>query len=299
MTVAGSRDERIAQIAAVQRGRMSRVQLLAAGISSTTIVTLTRRGQLDPLHRGVFAVGHRAPTELGDETAALWAVKDAALSHSTAAILWGARVKSDGLVHVVVLHGGANPRGVCVHRTRILDRQDVRVRQGLQVTSPARTLLDLAEVLTQRELERAFDELLLQRLVRVWELAELLQRTTGRVGGPQVAALLERQGGPTRTRSEAEERFLALIRAALLPDPEVNVRIHGYEVDFLWRSQRLVVEIDGFRFHSTRGAFENDRRKDATLRAAGLTVMRVTWNHMAKEPYAVIARVAQALASAR
>lgn len=163
---------------------------------------------------------------------------------------------------------------------------------------PAYTLLDLAEAVGERELERAFDEALVQRLVRLSEIAELVQRTKGRVGGPLLAALLEREGGPTRTRSEAEERFLALIRRAQLPEPEVNVRIHGYEVDFYWRSRGLVVEIDGFRFHSTRRAFEHDRRKDATLRAAGLAAMRVTWNQMDREPYAVVARLAQALANA-
>lgn len=141
------------------------------------------------------------------------------------------------------------------------------------MTSPARTLLDLADLLIGRDLERVFDEMLVQRLVRIFEVVELLQRATGRAGGPLLAALLERQRGPVFTRSEAEERFLALIRGAQLPEPEVNVRIHGYAVDFLWRSQRLVVEIDGFRFHSTRSAFEHDRRKDAALRAAGLAVM--------------------------
>ncbi len=295
LTVSGSRDERIATIAAVQRGRVSRVQLLAAGISSTTIGRLIAKGQLLRLHRGVFAVGHSAPIELGDETAAILAVKDAVLSHKTAALLWGLRLKSDGLIHVVVPHGAANPRGVSVHRTRTLHKKDVRSRLGLPVTSPAYILLDLAEIVTERELERAFDEMLVQRLVRPSEIAELLQRTRGRAGKLRLHALLKREGGPSYTRSEAEEQFLALVRRAQLPAPEVNVKIHGYEVDFYWRAQQLVVEIDGFRFHSTRRAFENDRRKDAMLRAAGLAAMRVTWRQMADESFAVIARVAQAL----
>lgn len=111
-----------------------------------------------------------------------------------------------------------------------------------------------------------------------------------------MAALVAHQAGSALTRSEAEERFLDLIRRAQLPAPEVNTRVHGYEVDFLWRAQRLVVEIDGFRFHSTRRAFEGDRRKDATLKAAGLATMRVTWDQIEHELLAVTARLGQALA---
>jgi very-short-patch-repair endonuclease len=86
-----------------------------------------------------------------------------------------------------------------------------------------------------------------------------------------------------------------LIRDALLPAPETNVSIHGYEVDLLWREQRLVVEVDGYAYHGNRGTFERDRRKDAQLGAAGLSSMRVTWLQMQDEPYALIAHIAQAL----
>ena len=90
--------------------------------------------------------------------------------------------------------------------------------------------------------------------------------------------------------------MLELIRAAGLPPPEVNARVCGYEVDFLWRRQRLVVEIDGYAFHSSRSAFERDRAKGAALLAAGFQVMRVTWLQMEREPYVVVAHLAQALA---
>jgi very-short-patch-repair endonuclease len=299
LLVSGRRDERIAAVAGAQRGRVSRRQLLAAGISYSAIERLVARGQLLPRHRGVFAVGHQAPTKLADETAALLAVRDgAALSHHSAAMLWGIAPSGsgDGRIHVLVPGGSAKRlQGVHVHRTRILAPRDVRIREGLPVTSPARTLFDLAETVTERELERHFDQALVDRLVRLPEVAELLRRFQGRPGCPQLRALLNREGGPTRTRSQAEERFLALIRRAQLPEPEVNVRLHGYEVDFHWRAQRLVVEIDGFQFHSTRRAFEHDRRKDATLRAAGIATMRVTWRQMTEESYTVIAQLAQAL----
>jgi very-short-patch-repair endonuclease len=270
-----------------------------AGVSDTTTGRLIAAGQLRPLLRCVFAVGHDAPIEHGDETAALLALgAGAALSHGTAAALWGIGPPrtSDGAVHIVTAVHAANPPGVRVHRTRTLAPADVRIHKGLPVTSPARTLLDQAGTVTSRELELAFDQALITRIMGPAEGWELVGRAAGRPGFGRLRALLERQHGPKLTRSEAEERFLALIRQAGLPEPETNVRIHGFEVDFLWREQGVVVEIDGFRFHSSRRSFEHDRRKDATLQAAGLLTMRVTWIQMQSEAYAVIARLATTLA---
>jgi very-short-patch-repair endonuclease len=286
-------------IASAQRGRVSRVQLLAAGIPRDAILRRLAAGHLIRLQCGVYAVGHRSDVPLGRETAALLACRDGAvLSHHTAAELWGLRPpgSGDGLVHIT-LRGNGRTRvpTAKVHRTRLLDAQDVSIRERLPVTSPARALLDIAELLTPRELERALDEALVTRIVRPAQIHELLGRAHGRAGTPLLRALLARQTGTTRTRSEAEERFIALLRSARLPEPEVNVRVHGYEVDFLWRSVRLVVEIDGYKFHSSRAAFERDRQKDAQLQASGLATMRVTWLQMEDEPYAVIARLARAL----
>lgn len=296
--VSGPRDRRIAAIAEAQRGRVSRRQLLAAGIGESTIDRLLVKGQLQRLHGGVYAVGHLAPISLGAETAALLACGEGTvLSHHTAATLWKlARAGDDGIVDVVVPEGQATRRyGVRVHRSRLLLPREICVRHGLPVTSPARTLLDIAEVVSQRELERALDQGLVNRIVRIPEVTDVLSRAIGRRGAPRLASMLERRSGPTITRSEAEERMLGLIRAAQLPPPEVNVRIHGYEVDFLWREQRVVVEVDGYRYHAGRSAFERDRAKAASLTAAGLQVMRITWLQMDEESHAVIARLAQSL----
>ncbi len=299
MPVSGQRDERIAAVARRQRGRINRAQLRMVGVSDATTGRLVAGGQLQPLLRCVFAVGHNAPTELGNETAALLAVGDgAALSHGTAAALWGlgSPRSSDGLIHVTSAVHAAKPRGVRSHRTRIVASADVRIHKGLPVTSPARTLLDQAETVTSRELELAFDQALIARIMGPAEVLELVGRAAGRHGCGRLRALLERQHGPKLTRSVAEERFLALIRQAGLPEPETNVRIHGFEVDFLWRKQGVVVEIDGFAFHSSRRSFEHDRRRDATLQAAGVITLRVTWIQMESDAYAVIARLAMTLA---
>ena len=110
-----------------------------------------------------------------------------------------------------------------------------------------------------------------------------------------IRALLAAGAEPAFTRSEAETRFLMLVRKAQLPAPATNVALRGYEVDFLWRAEGLVVEIDGFAFHSSSAAFECDRRRDAVLAAAGLRVLRITWRQISQEPEALLVRLAQAL----
>jgi very-short-patch-repair endonuclease len=300
MRVFGSTTERIEQIARVQLGRISRAQLIAAGLSRDAIARRVAAGYLIRLHRCVFAVGHLAPTSLGAETAALLASCDGAvLSHHTAAEMWRIRRPNagDGPIHITVPGDkGVRVAGAKVHRTRLLEPQDTRIHHRLPVTSPARTLFDIAPALTLRELERALDEALIAKLVSPTQIAAFLDRTPRRPGAPRLKALLDRSA-TTRTRSEAEERFLALVRAAELPVPEVNAQLQGYEIDFLWRERRLAVEIDGYAFHGGRPAFERDRRKDARLQATGFTTMRVTWLQLRHEPYAVVGRIAQALAS--
>jgi very-short-patch-repair endonuclease len=299
LRVHGTRDQKISMIAKAQRGRVSRRQLRAAGISDGVSSRLVARSMIFPLHAGVFAVGHLAPIELGAETAALLAVREgAALSHRSAALLWGMvrQAPEDGLIHVLVTGGSArSPAGVLVHRTRALTPRDVRIRAGLPVTAPAWTLLDLAGIENDRRLELAFDQALVSGIVRRPEIREVLARAGGRPGRGRLRELVADDGATAITRSEAEERFLELIRKAGLPQPEVNARICGYEVDFLWREQGLVVEIDGYRYHSTRRAFEHDRRKDAILQAAGLITTRITWRQLVREPLAVVARLARRL----
>lgn len=149
-----------------------------------------------------------------------------------------------------------------------------------------------------RDLERALDEALVRRLIDRPRLLAALARAPGRHGAAPLRALLRRDGGPTLTRSEAEERVLSLVRAAGLPSPGVNVRVEGREVDLYWRRERLVVEIDGWKYHSTRAAFERDRRRDADLGAAGVRVMRVTWRQIVDEREALVARLVRALLTA-
>ncbi|HUF49591.1 MAG TPA: DUF559 domain-containing protein, partial [Longimicrobiales bacterium] len=160
---------------------------------------------------------------------------------------------------------------------------------------PARTIVDLAALASEDDLERALARADRARLLKLSDVAALVTRYRGRRGTRRLRALLAAIGTPAMTRSKAESRYLALVRRAQLPAPEVNARLADFEVDFLWRAQQLVVEIDGFAFHSSADAFERDRGRDAVLTAAGFRVMRVTWRQLTRTPEVVLVRVAQAL----
>jgi very-short-patch-repair endonuclease len=188
--------------------------------------------------------------------------------------------------------------GIKIHRVSMLDRRDVTRRFRIPVVTPARALLDLAAAANPRELERAYAEGQAKRRITRTAVEAVLARNGRRAGTGVLRELLEKDGPPSLTRSEAEERLLRLIRSSGLPDPDVNARVGPYEVDFLWPREQLVVEVDGFQFHSSRQAFERDRRRDAELLARGYRVIRVTWRQIVSAPEAVMERLSQALNAA-
>jgi very-short-patch-repair endonuclease len=302
LPVSGTATERIATLAGHQNGRVAR-RLLAAGVSGTMIGRLVDRGYLTPEHPGVYAAGHRAPIPGDREAAALLAVRaGAALSHRTARRWWGLGGGSDvdpadASIHLTLPGARSRgPRGVIVHRSTILTARDLRLHDGLPVTSPARTLLDVACELPARDLERAHDEAIILRVLRPGDIAELLRRAGRHAGRRVLEELVTAHTHPTFTRSEAEERFLALVRGAALIEPLVNTRRHGYEIDFLWPDFGFAVEIDGYAVHDRRRAFERDRARDAALYGRGIVVIRITWHRLTTEPLPVVAELAAALA---
>ena len=297
MEVYGGPERRISLLAGAQNGVVARSQMLSAGLTDPMIKSRVRSGYLTPMTRGIYAVGHLALPPLAAETAALLARPPGALlSHLSAASLWRIHEARDPLVDVLVGGTGGRRRpGIREHRTLLRARMERRYVRGLPVTAAAQTLADLAPVLTPRELERALDEALARRLTHRVEVARALH---GRANGRGVGALrrlVEERGPLSVTRSEAEERLLALIREAQLPEPEMNVRLHGFTVDFLWRQAGLVVEVDGYQWHSTRSAFERDRRKDLALRESGLDLARFTFQQIDTQPVAVVAAITRRL----
>ena len=148
---------------------------------------------------------------------------------------------------------------------------------------------------SRAELERLVEELQVHRLATATEVLEAIRRGAGRPGIARLRAACDLLDEPSFTRSEAERRLRRLVQAAGLPMPRTNVRIAGWEVDAVWERHRLVVEVDGYRYHRTRAKFERDRLKDGQLLAAGYRVLRVTWRQLTREPERVIATIAAAI----
>jgi very-short-patch-repair endonuclease len=294
-------DGEIARVAAAQRGFITREQLLEAGFTRSAILNRIRRGQLlrHRLYRGVYAVGRPATEPFAEETAAvLYFCGRAIPSHRSGMALWGLIDAVPVEPTLTIVGFDARSRaGLMLHRVPDLDRRDLRLHRGLPVTSPARTLLDFASEASDHELEEGLARAQRRSLVRASQIREAAERAPGRKGVKRLLALLEPDRTGVRfTRSRAERELLALIRAAQLPSPIVNEPVLGYVADFLWPEQKLIIEFDSHEFHADRVAFDGDRRRDQRLIAAGWVVIRVTWEHLIHEPYALVARIAQALA---
>jgi very-short-patch-repair endonuclease len=185
--------------------------------------------------------------------------------------------------------------GIRVHRSTTLDADEVTTRDAIRVTTVPRTLRDLASCEIEKVVERAVSEALIQSMTTNAELARIT-RDSRRPGAARLRKLLETIAGGGPIRSDTEDRLRDLLERAQLPRPATNVVVEGRERDFVWKRERLVVEVDGFKYHATPARFESDRRRDAELVAAGYRVLRVTWRQLQEESVAVIARIAQALA---
>jgi very-short-patch-repair endonuclease len=287
-------DRAVTDIARRQHGVVSSHQLATEGLSRNAVAHRVASGWFVRLHRGVYGVGPLQAPRARAMAAVLAYGDGTVLSHFSAAALWGLVPERAGAMHVNVDRPGAHNRpGVRVHRAR-LDPLDATRREAIPVTSPARTLLDLAAIASEKDLARAVEEAQIRNLVTERSLNAQFERYPHHQGRRALQDAVRPE--PAFTRSEAERRLLELIRAARLPPPRTNVRVAGHEVDVLWPDAKLVVEVDGYAFHSTRAAFQRDRRRDGELQAAGYRVLRVTWRQLADEPEAVVASLARTLA---
>lgn len=291
------RDRAVASLAARQHGLVTAAQLDAVGFGDAAIRRRVAGGWLVRRHQGVYQLGV-VPARFGDEMAALLAIGPrSALGHWTAMGVW-APAERRGVVDVICLGEAAGRRrGIRAHRVASLPACDVTTRHGLRLTTPARTLVDLAAATPPGDLERLIEEIQVQNLATPNELREAIRRAAGRPGIKKLRKVADLfLDEPLLTRSEAERRLRELIRTAALPMPQTNVKRAGWEVDAVWDRQRLVVEVDGYRYHRPRTRFERDRRKDAQLLLAGYRVLRITWRQLTREPATVVATLAAALA---
>jgi very-short-patch-repair endonuclease len=296
-----SAEEAIIAVASRQCGLATWAQLQKAGFTPEVVRHRVRTRRFERLHRGVYRIVPIAVENMREMAAVLACGAGSIVSHCSSAALLGLRGHAGDAapvdVTVIGRDAGCRP-GIRAHRVFRLETEDRTIVRGIPVTSAARTIFDLAAVLAQRELEQVVAQAERLGLTERGVLMSLLDRRGGRRGIRTLRALLDHADAPAFTRSIAEERFLGLIRRAQLPRPKVNARVADFEVDFLWLASRLVVEIDGFAFHSSQRSFENDRLRDAQLAARGLRVIRVTWRQLDAEPMAAVSRIAQALAVA-
>jgi very-short-patch-repair endonuclease len=280
---------RVARLAANQHGVVARPQLLALGISPDQATRLVDAGHLQTVHRGVYAVGHRRLTQHGEWMAAVLAGgPGAVLSHTSAAMLWALIEPSPSLPHVTTPTKGRRRRGIRSHAAGLAGDVITR-RDGIPVTTVARTLLDLATVLDRFHLELALAEAEFHRYPLSPSLPTLLDRHRGGRGvGALRSALASGNATLGVPRSRLEKRFLRFLDRRRLQRPELNVPItlgdQTIRIDCLWRRIGLAVELDGRAAHERRRTFHSDRRRDRRLSAHGLRPIRITGEQLVAQP---------------
>ena len=286
-------------MAAERDGVLSLAQLRACGLDADAVARRVAAGRLHRVHRGVYAVGHAGLTLRARFRAAVLACPDgAALSHFAAAVFWRFSTWEERRIEVTTVgSGGRRIDGVRVHRSRTLDERDVLRRDDLRVTSPARTLLDLAAVLPETALRSIVRRAQAQHSVSIRQILELLARSPGHHGVARLRTVIA--DGPTPTRTDLEDLLLDLLDRAQVERPEINapLRFDGRTIvpDLLWRAQRVAIEADSVTWHEHKLTREHDAYKQAQLEAAGYRVLRITWAQISGSPRQTLERVRAAL----
>ncbi len=292
--VATRPDVLIARRAADAWGVLSLDELFACGLSRNAVMNRVRNGRLHPIHRGVYAVGHADLPLEGRFLAAVKACRTGVLSHFSAAALWGFIPWEERYPEVTVV-GASRPvqSGIRIHRTTRLDLDDRTRHHGIPITSPARTLLDLAATLEHRPLRAATRRAQSLHRANVRQLAATLARHARRRGAARLAEIIAT--GPAPTRSELEDVVLDLILRGGHVHPDVNVPydVEGRRTipDFRWPEQHLVLEADSTTWHDNALARADDAERQALLEAHGERVLRVTWAQAITRPGATLARL--------
>jgi very-short-patch-repair endonuclease len=295
----------IRDVTSRQHGVASRAQLLEAGVLRAALDGQVRRGRLVRVHQAVYRLATSEPSVLTFAAAAILATSGSnhgrvAISHVGAAVLRGfAGWDPPDLFDVTGTAVGRVP-GVRVHRVATLCDDEVTTLHGIPVTTPARTVLDIAGIGTSREIEQALAAAERDHPGCRAEIDALLKRRPRHAGSGvlrELLRLLQASGRPPLYhRSQAEELAHRMCDRARLPAPLANVRIARCEVDLVWREQRVIVEVDGYEFHGSPAAFHRERERDRALAAAGYHVLRFTRRQLTKDRDACLAALCVALA---
>jgi very-short-patch-repair endonuclease len=289
-------DRAVVRLAATQMRVVRADQLAAAGWSWNAIAHRLEKGLIRRLWHGMYLLGPDAPSYRTLARAGVLTCNDeAVVSDDWAAYFWGID-KAPPRLPVDVTRTAGSHRGrkeVLVHRTLLTDPRDFSTRLGLPITSPARTILDRAERVSDWQLEKDVAEAQVLNLVTVEALEEILDRAGRRKGVPKLRRVLV--DSPGLARSEYERILRRICRDAGLPQPRTNVVLHGYEVDFHWPALGVVVEVNPFSTHGHRRAHDKDTRKLTDLGARGYRVLGFTDRQLTNEPLYVAAKLSEAL----
>jgi hypothetical protein len=285
----------LAEIAGRQHGIVARSQVEGLGLSGETIDRWIRKERVHRIHPGVYALGHDVITRRGRWMAAVLASgSGAVLSHRSATGLWGIWGSGAGESHVTVPRHMRSQRSIHRHFGALPD-DEVTKRDGIPVTSAARTVLDLAADRDEAVAESALREMEYLAIYGPVSLPTLLERYPRHGGAAVVGRCLERlKDGPGgRIRSPLEELFLPFLDTHHIPRPRLNAWLSigedPFQVDCLWPDARLVGELDGFASHGTKRAMRADRKRDRQLLAASYRVVRIVDSQIRSEPSAVAA----------
>lgn len=287
----------LADLAKRQHGVVSIRQLTGSlGYSRRSVSRAAAAGRLHRVHRGVYAVGHTRLTQQGRCLAAVLACgRGALLSHRSAAWLWGLSKTSPAPFEVTTPVRRKPRPPIVLHYAGELAPEDRALREGIPVTSIARTLLDMAATIRFDRLQRMIERSEELRLFDLTAIESVLARNVGHHGaGPLRKALALYKPAPF-TRSGIERRFLTLVEEAGLPRPTTGFNECGFELDIYWPEHRFAVELDTYETHGTRAAFERDRIRQEELALAGIEMIRVTGVRLEREPEKVIERVGRLL----
>jgi very-short-patch-repair endonuclease len=282
-------DASVARLASRQHGVISLAQLIELGLGIDAVHKRVGTGRLHRIYQGVYAVGHPALSLDGKRMAAVLACgPGAALSHRDAAAILGLRENNAPKFDVTSpIRTGRRKPGIRIHSGATLSEADTTSVRNIPCTSVPRTLLDLAGIVNQRQIERAIDRAEALALFDLIAINELLARSPGRRGAPKLRRAIA--ADPVLTRTEIEELMYGICTRARLPRPEGNYPIGKYTADFAFLEQHLIAETDGRATHLTMLAFEHDRLRDRELLLQGWRTVRFTYRQLKNDPDEVAA----------
>jgi Transcriptional regulator, AbiEi antitoxin len=294
----GATHQPLAELATGQHGVVSTRQLAALGYTRSSASKANGVGRLHRVHRGVYRVGHKNLTWEGQCMAAVLAAapqraslghRGVVASHFAAAWLWDVIRFRPQTIHVSVTTRRRTARRSFVIHEEPLRADEMQMREGIPVTSLARTYLDLAATERGRTVARMLERASGHHLLDLGPVVEMLSRHPGHPGAPKLDDVLTiYRETPVFTRSGLERRFLELVREAGLPEPAMNCFVAGHEIDAYWEEARFGVELDVYETHGSPLSFEDDRVRDDELLLAGIETTRVTGPRLDREPGAVI-----------